>query len=52
MEGTVFTSTYENFVDTAIELLKDEDKLEEQTEKGLEIFKKFPMTEFLKEVIE
>ena len=51
MEGTVFTSTYENFVDTAIELLKDEDKLEEQAEKGLEIFKKFPMTKFLEEVL-
>ena len=52
MEGTVFTSTYENFVDTAIELLEDENKLEEQAEKGLEIFKNFPMREFLKEVIE
>ena len=51
MEGTVFTSTYENFVDTAIELLKDEDKLEEQAEKGLEIFKNFPMTKFLEEVL-
>ena len=51
MEGSVFTSTYENFVDTAIELLKDVDKLDEQAVKGLEIFKNFPMTEFLKEVL-
>jgi len=51
MEGTVFESTYENFVDTAIELLKDVNKLDEQASKGLEIFKNFPMTEFLKEVL-
>ena len=52
MEGTVFTSTYNRFVDTAYKLLKKPKELDTQAEKGLELFKKFPMTEFLKEVLE
>ena len=52
MEGTVFTSTYNRFVDTAYKILKKPKELDEQASKGLEIFKKFPMTEFLKEVLE
>ena len=52
MEGTVVTSTYNRFVDTAYRLLKKPEELDTQAEKGLEIFKKSPMENFLKEVIE
>jgi hypothetical protein len=52
MEDTVFTSTYNRFVDTAYKLLKKPEELDVQAEKGLEIFKKSPMENFLKEVIE
>ena len=52
MEDAVFTSTYNRFVDTAYRLLKNPQELDAQTEKGLEIFKKSPMENFLKEVIE
>ncbi len=52
MEGTVFESTYNRFVDTAYKLLKKPEELDAQAEKGLEIFKKSPMEEFLKEVLE
>lgn len=51
MEGTVFTSTYNRFVDTAYKLLKKPEELDAQAEKGLEIFKKSPMENFLKEVL-
>lgn len=51
MEDTVFTSTYNRFVDTAYKLLKKPKELDAQAEKGLEIFKKSPMETFLKEVI-
>jgi hypothetical protein len=51
MEGTVNTATYEDYVKTAYELLKDTKKLDEQAEQGLEIFKKSPMENFLKEVL-
>lgn len=51
MEGSVFTSTYNRFVDTAYKLLKKPEELDEQAEKGLEIFKKSPMELFLKEVL-
>ena len=51
MKGTVFTSTYNRFVDTAYKIIKNPEKLDEQAVNGLEIFKKFPMTEFLKEVL-
>jgi hypothetical protein len=52
MEDTVFTSTYNRFVDTAYKLLKKPEELDAQAEKGLEIFKKSPMENFLKEVLE
>lgn len=52
MEGTVFTSTYNRFVDTAYKLLKKPEELDEQAEKGLEIFKQSPMENFLKKVLE
>jgi hypothetical protein len=52
MEGTVFTSTYNRFVDTAYKILKKPEELDAQAEKALEIFKKSPMEEFLKEVLE
>ena len=51
MEGTVFTSTYNRFVDTAYKLLKKPEELDAQAEKGLEIFKQSPMENFLKEVL-
>ncbi len=51
MEGTVFTSTYNRFVDTAYKLLKKPEELDTQAEKGLEIFKKSPMEKFLEEVL-
>jgi hypothetical protein len=51
MEGTVFTSTYNRFVDTAYRLLKKPEELDIQATKGLEIFKKSPMENFLKEVL-
>ena len=51
MEGTVFTSTYNRFVDTAYRLLKKPEELDTQAEKGLEIFKQSPMENFLKEVL-
>ena len=51
MEGTVFTSTYNRFVDTAYKLLKKPEELDAQAEKGLEIFKKSPMEKFLEEVL-
>ena len=51
MEGTIFTSTYNRFVDTAYKLLKKPEELDIQAEKGLEIFKKCPMENFLKEVL-
>jgi hypothetical protein len=51
MKGTVFASTYNRFVDTAYKIIKNPEKLDEQAVNGLEIFKKFPMTEFLKEVL-
>ena len=52
MEDTVFTSTYNRFVDTAYKILKKPEELDAQAEKGLEIFKKSPMENFLKEVLE
>lgn len=52
MEDTVFTSTYNRFVDTTYKLLKKPEELDAQVEKGLEIFKKSPMENFLKEVVE
>lgn len=51
MVGTVFTSTYNRFVDTAYKLLKRPEELDAQAEKGLEIFKQSPMENFLKEVL-
>jgi hypothetical protein len=51
MEGTVFTSTYNRFVDTAYKLLKKPEELDAQAEKGLETFKQSPMTNFIKEVL-
>jgi hypothetical protein len=51
MEGTVFTSTYNRFVDTAYRLLKKPEELDTQAEKGLEIFKQSPMDNFLAEVL-
>ena len=51
MEGTVFTSTYNRFVDTAYRLLKKPEELDTQAEKGLEIFKQSPMDNFLTEVL-
>ena len=51
MEGTVFTTPYEEFVKRAYELLKNPVELDTQAEKGLEIFKKSPMENFLKEVL-
>ena len=51
MEGTVFTSPYEQFVSKAYQLLQNTKELDNQAEKGLEIFKKFPMENFLKEVL-
>jgi hypothetical protein len=51
MEDTVFTSTYNCFVDTAYKLLEKPEELDEQAEKGLEIFKQSPMENFLKEII-
>jgi len=51
MEGTVFTSTYNRFVDNAYKLLKKPEELDAQAEKGLEIFKQSPMENFLKEVL-
>jgi hypothetical protein len=52
MKDVVFTSTYNRFVDTAYRLLKNPQELDVQAEKGLEIFKKSPMENFLKEVLE
>ncbi len=51
MEGTVFTSTYNRFVDTAYKLLKKPEELDAQAERGLEIFKKSPMSKFIEEVL-
>lgn len=51
MEGTVFTSPYEQFVRRAYELLQNTKELDVQAEKGLEIFKKSPMENFIKEVL-
>lgn len=51
MEGTVFTTTYENFVEKAYELLKNPQELDIQAEKGLEIFKKSPMENFIREAL-
>jgi hypothetical protein len=51
MEGTINTAPYTDFVRKTYELLKDVKKLDEQAEQGLEIFKKSPMENFLKEVL-
>jgi len=51
MEGTVFTSNYDKFIDKAYNLLKKPEKLDAQAEKGLDIFKKSPMTNFIQEVL-
>jgi len=51
MEGAVFTSTYDKFIDNAYNLLKKPEKLDAQAERGLDIFKKFPMTNFIQEVL-
>jgi hypothetical protein len=51
MEGTVNTASYKDFVAKTYELLKDVNKLDRQAEQGLEIFKKSPMENFLKEVL-
>jgi hypothetical protein len=51
MEGTVFTSTYNRFVDTAYKLLKKPEELDSQAQRGLEIFKQSPMENFLREVL-
>jgi SAM-dependent methyltransferase len=51
MEGTVFTTTYENFVEKAYELLKNPQELDLQAEKGLDIFKKTPMENFIREAL-
>ena len=51
MEGTVFESTYNRFVDTAYKLLKNPEELDVQAEKGLEIFKKSPMENFMREML-
>lgn len=51
MEGTVFTSPYEQFVDKVYNLLHNPKELDLQADKGLEIFKKSSMENFLKEVL-
>lgn len=51
MEGTVFTAKYDDLVNTTLKLLKNPSKLDQKAEEALEIFKKFPMTEFLEKVI-
>lgn len=51
MEGTVFTAPYEQFVSTVYNLLSTQNELDLQAERGLEIFKKSPMENFLKEVL-
>lgn len=51
MEGTVFTAPYQEFVQKAYEILKNSSELDVQAERGLEIFKKSPMENFLKEVL-
>lgn len=51
MEGTVFTAPYEQFVSKAYEIIRNPKQLDEQAEKGLEVFKKSPMENFLKEVL-
>jgi len=51
MEGTVFTSTRNKFVDTAYDLLKNPKQLDINAENGLEIFKKSPMFSFIEEVL-
>jgi SAM-dependent methyltransferase len=52
MEGTVPTTTYENFVETAYELLKNPTELDAMAERGLEIFKKTPMENFIREALQ
>lgn len=51
MEGTVFTAPYEQFISKAYEIIRNPNELDAQAEKGLEIFKKSPMENFLKEVL-
>jgi len=51
MEGSVFTAPYEKIVERTYELLRNQKQLDDQVEIGLEIFKKSPMENFLKEVL-
>lgn len=51
MEGTVNTSTYEDFVKQAYKLLENVQELDKKAEEGLEIFKQSPMEKFIKEVL-
>lgn len=51
MQDTIFTAPYQEFVKTAYELLKDSAKMDRYAENALEVFKKYPMENFLKEVL-
>ena len=51
MEGTSYTAPYHEFVKTAYELLKDPLTMDKGAENALEVFKKSPMENFLKEVL-
>ena len=51
MEGTVYTAPYNQLVGAAYNILSDLNKADNDAENALEIFKKSPMTEFLKEVL-
>jgi hypothetical protein len=51
MEGTIYTTPYDNFVNKAYELIKNPAQMDRDAENALEVFKKSPMENFLKEVL-
>jgi hypothetical protein len=51
MEGTSYTAPYHEFVNTAYELLRNPVQMDKGAENALEVFKKSPMENFLKEVL-
>jgi len=51
VENSVLTSTYDNFVETALNLLKNTSELDASAEKALNNFKNYPMENFVKRVL-
>jgi len=51
VEGSILTSTYDNFVETTLKLLQNPAELEESAEKALDNFKKYPMENFVQKAL-